>query len=58
MKTGDKIELWFYLVGWVIETLLIKYWIGVESWVVSILLAVTVGSLLLYGLQHVPDLLD
>lgn len=58
MKTGAKLELGFYMFGWTIETLLIKYWVGVESWIISFILAVTVGSLALWCLQHVPDLLD
>lgn len=58
MREGDKIRIGFYLFGWAVETLLIKYWIGVESWIISFILAVTVGSLLLWGLQHVPDILE
>lgn len=53
-----KLELWFYGIGWTIETLLVKYWIGVDSWLISFLLAITVGSLVLKLLQHVPDILD
>ena len=57
-NSGCCLECIFYLVGWFIETLLIKYWIGVDSWLYAIVLAVTVGSLVLIALQHLPDILD
>ncbi len=56
IKKVSKTELILWVSGWTVETLLVKYWVGVESWLVSVILALTLGSLVLKGLQHAPDL--
>ncbi len=54
MKAG----FWLWMFTWTIETLIIKFAFGVESWILSIILAVTVGSFAIWVIKHVPDLLD
>lgn len=51
-------EVTFYLVMFVVEVLVIRFGINVESWLASIVLAATVGTLGTWAITHVPDLLD
>lgn len=53
-----KIELAFYIVAFLLETVLIKYAVGVDSWLMSMFLAATVGAALSWVILHVPDILD
>lgn len=58
MKIGYKIEVFLWMFVWTVETLLIKYWVGVESWFFAIILAVTLGSLVVKAIQHIPSILE
>ncbi len=53
-----KVEFWLWMFIWTIETLIIKFAFGVESWILSIVLAVTVGSFAIWVIKSVPDLID
>lgn len=55
---GYKTEVLLYVTAWTAETLMIKYLFGVESWLISILLVITVGSGVVWAVKHLPDLLD
>lgn len=53
-----KIEFWIWVAVYTIETLIIKLMLGVDSWLLSILLSVTVGSFVIWLIKQAPDLLD
>lgn len=57
-NSGHWIEGLFWVITWIVETLLIKFWIGVDSWLIAIFLSITVGSFLVWVVKHVPDLLE
>ena len=53
-----KFEFWLWILIWTVETLIIKYGFGVESWIISVILAVTVGSFAVWMVRHLPEVLD
>jgi len=53
-----KFEFWLWVFIWTVETLIIKYGFGVESWIISVILAVTVGSFAVWMVRQLPELLD
>ena len=57
MRNNNSGEIWTWGVCWTIETLIIHFSFGV-GWLFSILLAVTIGSLGVWVLKHLPDLID
>lgn len=58
MKQGHWIEFLLWVFIWTVETLIIKFAFGVESWLLSVVLAVTAGSFAIWVIKHIPDLLD
>ncbi len=57
-NSGYTLEFIFYVVMFIIETLIIHFGLGVENWVASIVLAATLGSAVTWGITHIPDILD
>ncbi len=57
-NSGYTLEFVFYVVMFVIETSIIHFGLGVESWVASIMLAATLGSVVTWGITRIPDILD
>ena len=53
-----KVEFWLWMFIWTIETLIIKFAFGVESWIISVILAFTVGSAVVWVIKLLPDLID
>ncbi len=57
-NSGYTLEFIFYVVMFVIEVLVIHFGLGVESWVTSIVLAATLGSVVTWSITRIPDILD
>lgn len=58
MNNSFILEAIFWVVMWIVETLIIKLLLGVPSWWMAILLAITVGSFVVMVMKHLPDILE